>query len=87
MRFMHLALHLLLTGVLVFSVYKTSKAKAKENEAWREMDAIELELNELMRERDTLLQESGNLKSQIENTNAEMSRLGDMLAFHLRACR
>ena len=87
MRFMHLALHLLLTGAFVISVHKTSEAKSKEIHAWREKDAITLELNDLIRVRDTLLQERSDLKSQIENANSEMSRLGDMLAFHLRACR
>ena len=80
MRFIHLALHVALTGALIFSVAKTIEAKRDKVELAELMHAVTSERNNLIRERD-------DLESQVEKAKADSSRLRDMVAFHMRACR
>ena len=80
MRFIHLALHVALTGALIFSVVNTIEAKRDKVELAEQMNAVTSERNDLIRERD-------DLKSQVEQAKADWSRLRDMVAFHMRACR
>ena len=80
MRFIHLALHVALTGALIFSVANTIEAKRDKVELAEQMHAVTSERNNLIRECD-------DLESQIEKAKADSSRLRDMVAFHLRACR
>lgn len=80
MRILHLALYVVLLGGLSFSAYQTTEAKRNEADSAEQLHAVISERNELMRERD-------ELKLQIERTSADTSKLRDMLAFHMRACR
>ena len=80
MRFIHLALHVALTGALIFSVVNTIEDKRDKVELAEQMNAVTSERNDLIRERD-------DLKSQVEKAKADSSRLRDMVAFHMRACR
>ena len=80
MRFVHLALHVALTGALIFSVASTIEAKRDKVELAEQMYAVTSERNNLIRERD-------DLESQVEKAKADSSRLRDMVAFHMRACR
>ena len=80
MRFAHLALHVALTVALIFSVANTIEAKRDKVELAEQMRAVTLERNNLIRERD-------DLESQVEKAKADSSRLRDMVAFHMRACR
>ena len=80
MRFIHLALHVALTGALIFSVANTIEAKRDKFELAEQMRAVTSERNNLIRERD-------DLESQVEKAKADSSRLRDMVAFHMRACR
>ena len=80
MRFVHLALHVALTGALIFSVANTIEAKRYKVELAEQMHAVTSERNDLIRERE-------DLQSQVEQAKADSSRLRDMVAFHMRACR
>ena len=80
MRFIHLALHVALTGALIFSGANTIEAKRDKFELAEQMRAVTSERNNLIRERD-------DLESQVEKAKADSSRLRDMVAFHMRACR
>ena len=80
MRFIHLALHVALTGALILSVANTIKAKRDKVELVEQMHAVISERNNLIRERDAL-------ESQVEKEKADSSRLRDMVAFHMRAGR
>ena len=80
MRLIHLALHVALTGGLIFSVANTIEAKRDKVELAEQMHAVTSERNNLIRERD-------DLESQVEKAKADSSRLRDMVAFHMRACR
>ena len=80
MRFVDLALHVALTGALIFSVANTVEAKRDKVELAEQMHAVTSERNNLIRERD-------DLESQVEKAKADSSRLRDMVSFHLRACR
>ena len=80
MRLIHLALHVALTGALIFSVANTIEAKRDKVELVEQMHAVTSERNNLIRERD-------DLESQVEKAKADSSRLRDMVAFHTRACR
>ena len=80
MRYLHLAIHVVLTGALVFSVVSTIEAKRDRDELAKQMHAVTSERNDLIRERD-------DLKSQVEQAKADSSKLRDMVAFHMRACR
>ena len=80
MRLIHLALHVALTGALIFSVANTIEAKRDKVELVEQMQAVTSERNNLIRERD-------DLESQVEKAKADSSRLRDMVAFHMRACR
>ena len=80
MRLIHLALHVALTGALIFSVAYTIEAKRDKVELVEQMHAVTSERNNLIRERD-------DLESQVEKAKADSSRLRDMVAFHMRACR
>ena len=80
MRLIHLALHVALTGALIFSVANTIEAKRDKVELVEQMHAVTSERNNLIRERD-------DLESQVEKAKSDSSRLRDMVAFHMRACR
>tara|TARA_A100001037_G_C14931717_1_gene536362 strand:+ start:214 stop:456 length:243 start_codon:yes stop_codon:yes gene_type:complete len=80
MRYLHLAIHVVLTGALVFSVVSTIEAKRDKDELAKQMHAVTSERNDLIRERD-------DLNSQVEQAKADSSKLRDMVAFHMRACR
>ena len=80
MRYLHLAIHVVLTGALVFSVVSTIEAKRDRDELAKQMHAVTSERNDLIRERD-------DLNSQVEQAKADSSKLRDMVAFHMRACR
>ena len=80
MRLIHLALHVALTGALIFSVANTIEAKRDKVELVEQMHAVTSERNNLIRERE-------DLESQVEKAKADSSRLRDMVAFHMRACR
>ena len=80
MRYLHLAIHVVLTGALVFSVVSNIESKRDKDELAKQMHAVRLERNDLIRERD-------DLKSQVEQAKADSSKLRDMVAFHMRACR
>ena len=80
MRLIHLALHVALTGALIFSVAYTIEAKRDKVELVEQMHAVTSERNNLIRERE-------DLESQVEKAKADSSRLRDMVAFHMRACR
>lgn len=80
MRYLHLALHVVLTGALVFSVVSTIEAKRDRDELAKQLHAVTSERNDLIRERD-------DLNSQVEQAKADSSKLRDMVAFHMRACR
>jgi predicted nuclease with TOPRIM domain len=79
-RLIHLALHVALTGALIFSVANTIEAKRDKVELVEQMHAVTSERNNLIRERE-------DLESQVEKAKADSSRLRDMVAFHMRACR
>ena len=58
----------------------TIEAKRDKVELVEQMQAVTSERNNLIRERD-------DLESQVEKAKADSSRLRDMVAFHMRACR
>ena len=87
MRFIHFSLHIVLTAALILSVYEATKAKRNENEATEHLNAAISERNNLIRERNDLMRQCDEFKSQITKASANTSKLRDMLAFHMRACR
>ena len=80
MRFIHLALHAALTGALIFSMVNTIEAKRDKTELAEQLHVATSERNDLVKERD-------DLKSQVKQAKADSSRLRDMVTFHMRACR
>ena len=58
----------------------TIEAKRDKVELVEQMHAVTSERNNLIRERD-------DLESQVEKAKSDSSRLRDMVAFHMRACR
>ena len=87
-------LNIIFAAVLVDSLIKLKQAIEDTKYLADEKVQLEVQAKNLnddykkaLKENDHLKTEQNKLKSQIESASTDMSRLRNMLAFHMRACR